>query len=111
MDSPVEPIISAEVIIMIDQITISNFAEMRLSAMADEFKSQSEDEAYETLSFEDRFGILVDAEWSKRRSVKLRSCCAMRVSLSMGRVLRGSTIFLIENWTSPCSLSYRPVRT
>jgi DNA replication protein DnaC len=61
-----------EVIAMINQITVNKLREMRLGTMADALKSQSGDDAYDTLSFDDRFGILVDAEWSKRRSVKLQ---------------------------------------
>lgn len=57
---------------MIEQITVNKLREMRLSAMADALKDQSEDTAYDSLSFEDRVGMLVDAEWSKRRSVKLQ---------------------------------------
>lgn len=57
---------------MIEQITLNKLREMRLSAMADALKDQSNDSAYDSLSFEDRIGILVDAEWSKRRSVKLQ---------------------------------------
>lgn len=62
----------AEVITMIDQVTISKLRELRLSAMADAFKAQAGDATYEALSFEDRLGMLVDAEWTKRRSAKLQ---------------------------------------
>jgi len=72
MDSPGVPTILEEVIKMINQITVNKLREMRLNTMADALKSQTGDEAYDTLSFDDRFGILVDAEWSKRRSVKLQ---------------------------------------
>ena len=49
---------------MIRQTTIDKLHEMRLSAMADAFENQCADAAtYQNLSFEDRFGMLVDREW------------------------------------------------
>ncbi len=46
---------------MIRQSTIDKLHEMRLSAMADAFESQCADpDTYQGLSFEDRFGMLVD---------------------------------------------------
>lgn len=44
---------------------------MRLSAMADAFKCQLTDDKYQELSFEERFGIIVDVEWARRKSNKL----------------------------------------
>ena len=41
--------------------------------MADAFENQCNDtKSYEHLSFEDRFGMLVDKEWDKRKSTKLQ---------------------------------------
>lgn len=41
--------------------------------MADAFESQLQNaDTFTDLSFEDRFGMLVDYEWSKRRSTKLQ---------------------------------------
>lgn len=57
---------------MIRQSTIDKLHEMHLSAMSDAFEIQcSNPAAYEGLSFEDRFGMLVDKEWDKRKSTKL----------------------------------------
>lgn len=57
---------------MIRQITIDKLHEMRLSAMSDAFESQCNDPAtYEGLSFEDRFGMIVDKEWDRRKSTKM----------------------------------------
>ena len=54
---------------MIRQSTIDKLHEMRLSAMADAFENQCAAAAtYQNLSFEDRFGMLVDREWEKRNS-------------------------------------------
>ena len=39
---------------------------MRLGVMARQFKEQLDDSQFASMSFEDRFSILVDAEWSTR---------------------------------------------
>ena len=58
---------------MIRQTTINKLHDMRLSCMAEAFENQCNDSAtYEGLSFEDRFGFLVDKEWDKRKSTRLQ---------------------------------------
>ena len=58
---------------MICQSTIDKLHDLRLSAMSDAFECQCRDpETYQGLSFEDRFGMLVDKEWDKRKSTKLQ---------------------------------------
>lgn len=58
---------------MIRQSTIDKLHDLRLSAMSDAFECQCRDpETYQGLSFEDRFGMLVDKEWDKRKSTKLQ---------------------------------------
>ena len=58
---------------MIRQSTIDKLHDMRLGAMADAFEGQCNDsKTYEGLPFEDRFGMLVDKEWDKRKSTKLQ---------------------------------------
>ena len=56
---------------MTKNTTISKLVEMRLSTMAEHHRLQSQDPAVQELSFEDRFALLVDLEWSNRRSNKL----------------------------------------
>jgi DNA replication protein DnaC len=56
---------------MFDQATIDKMTTMRLSAMADAFRQQSESSQYRELSFEERIGLLVDAEWTSRQQRKL----------------------------------------
>jgi DNA replication protein DnaC len=56
---------------MIDQSTINKLHEMRLTAMADSYKDQISDAKYQELSFEERLGLMVDIEWSRRKSNKL----------------------------------------
>ena len=46
--------------------------EMRLTAMADAFRSQQDDPKLKTVPFEDRFGMLVDIEFSSRKNNRLK---------------------------------------
>lgn len=57
---------------MVRQVTIDKLHDMRLSAMADAFEAQCNDQSYDGFSFEDRFGMLVDKEWDKRKNSKLQ---------------------------------------
>lgn len=57
---------------MINQSTVDFLKVTRLTAMAKELEHQLEDAAsYGTLGFEERLGLLVDAEWNRRQANKL----------------------------------------
>ena len=56
---------------MVNEATIDKLREMQLNTMAEAFRAQESDTAIASLSFADRLGLLVDAEWSERRSRKL----------------------------------------
>jgi DNA replication protein DnaC len=56
---------------MVNEATIQHLHEMRLAGMADIYRCQNEDPASKELSFDERFGLMVDAEWSKRKKSKL----------------------------------------
>lgn len=56
---------------MLSNETVRKLQEMRLCVMAGAFKAQLEDAQFQSVSFEDRFAILVDAEWSARKSNRL----------------------------------------
>lgn len=57
---------------MLKQTTIDKLHDLRLSAMCSAFEIQCGDsKTYEGLTFEDRFGLLVDKEWEKRRNTRL----------------------------------------
>ena len=56
---------------MLNNETVRKLHEMRLSVMAEAFSAQLEDAQFQAVSFEDRFAILVDAEWSTRKSNRL----------------------------------------
>lgn len=55
---------------MINQ-TLSKLTEMRLSAMNEEFVRQVELPAMAALSFDERFGLIVEAEWINRYNAKI----------------------------------------
>lgn len=57
---------------MVNQSTIDSLKAMKLSAMALELERQLEDAGtYGVLGFEERMGLLVDAEWNRRQTNKL----------------------------------------
>lgn len=51
--------------------TIEKLSQMKLHAMATAFREQLEHPSMSGLSFEDRFGMLVDQEWTSREDRKL----------------------------------------
>ncbi len=57
---------------MTTQSTIDKLIEMRLTSMSDAFRTQMEDSKMREISFEDRFGMLVDIEYSNRKSNSLK---------------------------------------
>jgi len=56
---------------MINNSTIDKLIEMRLTAMADTFRQQLSDHRMKTIDFEERFGMIVDVEYSRRKSNRL----------------------------------------
>lgn len=56
---------------MINENTITKLNEMKLTSMADSYREQLKDNSYQDLSFEERFGLVVDLEWSRRKNNKL----------------------------------------
>jgi len=56
---------------MLDNATIQKLHDMKLGVMATAFKHQLEDKGASELSFEERFGLIVDAEWATRKSNRL----------------------------------------
>ena len=56
---------------MLNDNTISKLHEMKLSVMSKTFHSQITDINFAGLPFEERFGLIVDAEWAARKSNRL----------------------------------------
>ncbi len=48
---------------MLKQSTIDKLHDMRMSCMASAFQDQCASHDFDNLTFEDRFGMLVDKEW------------------------------------------------
>lgn len=57
---------------MTNQSTIDKLIEMRLTTMADAFHIQMDDPTMKAVPFEDRFGMLVDVEYSNRKNKRLK---------------------------------------
>ena len=57
---------------MVNEATISMLYEMKLSAMAASYRQQMDDGGSAKLSFDERFGLLVDAEWTNRKNNRLK---------------------------------------
>ncbi len=83
---------------MLTENTITKLREMHLGTMADAFKEQLTDPNIAELSFEDRFGLLVDKEWMTRKNNHLTrliksahfsepNACVEDISYSSGRKL------------------------
>ena len=57
---------------MLTESTVTKLREMRMSVMASALKDQLSDPQYRNMEFEDRVGLLVNAEWNARKSNHLR---------------------------------------
>jgi DNA replication protein DnaC len=57
---------------MLQNNTIEKLQEMKLSVMAKSFRNQLEDSAAAELSFDDKFSMLVDAEWTARKNNRMK---------------------------------------
>jgi hypothetical protein len=55
-----------------NEATVTKLHEMKLSAMAASYRQQMQDPAVNKLSFDERFGLLVDTEWATRRNNRLK---------------------------------------
>jgi DNA replication protein DnaC len=56
---------------MVNEATVHKLHEMRLSAMAHAYQQQMGDPSLNTLSFDERLGLLVDTEWNTRKNNRL----------------------------------------
>ena len=88
---------------MINQSTINKLIEMRLTPMADAFRIQMNDPTMKAISFEDRFGMLVDIEYTNRKNNRLKrliqnsdleqsDACVAGIDYLSGRKLNKSLI-------------------
>ena len=87
---------------MLEQPMIEKLLTMRLQGMADAWKAQEQDPAMRELSFPERFGMLVDRQWSWRenqalarrlKAAKLRgNACVEEIDYRASRELDKSVI-------------------
>jgi DNA replication protein DnaC len=56
---------------MIDHTTVNKLHEMHLHSMAESYSVHLQDQSLAGLTFEERFGLLVDSEWSRRKNNRL----------------------------------------
>ena len=56
---------------MVNETTITKLNELRLNSMVESYRKQLQDSAFKDLSFEERFGLMIDAEWARRKNNKL----------------------------------------
>ena len=57
---------------MLDNNTVSKLREMRMSTMAVAFQRQLIEKSASELSFEERVGLMVDAEWISRKNNRMK---------------------------------------
>jgi len=56
---------------MLNEQTIEKLMDLQLRDMAKAFRVQMQDNTLKDMSFEDRFGLLVDAQWAQRKSNRI----------------------------------------
>jgi len=57
---------------MLHEQTIDKLKELRLNSMAQAFREQLGDPAMKNISFEDRFGFIVDRQWADRKNAAIQ---------------------------------------
>jgi len=57
---------------MLHEQTVDKLKELRLNSMAQAFREQIGDPAMNGISFEDRFGFIVDRQWSDRKNAVIQ---------------------------------------
>ena len=88
---------------MLNNTTIDKLIEMRLTPMADAFRIQLNDPEMKDVSFEDRFGMIVDIEYNSRKNNRLKrivknagleqsDACIAGIDYQSGRKLNKSLI-------------------
>ena len=76
---------------MMNEATLSRLYEMKLSTMAASYRQQMDDNGIHKLSFDERFGLLVDIEWTTRKNNRLK-----RLIHSAGFPISGACVEDIE---------------
>lgn len=91
---------------MLNEQTIEKLGELRLRPMARAFREQLGDPAMAGLSFEDRFGMIVDRQWTDRKNAhiqrlmkaatfKFTGACVENIEYHTDRKLKKEQILLL----------------
>jgi len=56
---------------MMNEETLRKLTEMKMGAMAEVYQQQGRNKEYSSMDFDDRFNLLVDYEYDRRKSNKL----------------------------------------
>ena len=84
---------------MIDNSTLEKLREIKMNGFAAELENQIKAiETYSQLSFEERIGLLVDAEWNRRQNNKFNRLLHSARFSNMMPVLRESNILRTDIW-------------
>ena len=93
---------------MLNEQTIEKLGELRLRPMARAFREQLGDPAMTGISFEDRFGMIVDRQWSDRKNAhiqrltkaatfKFQGACVENIEYHADRKLNKEQISLLAS--------------
>ena len=95
---------------MINESTLNTLKAMHCSAMAEELSRQMQDPStYSQLGFEERIGLIIDAEWNRRQKTKLTKLITKaRFSLASACV-EGIEYLRTESLIRHKSCALRPV--
>ena len=78
---------------MSNESTINKLVEMRMTPMADAFRAQLRDPSIREISFEDRFALMVDAEYNNYKTLYVRLSDRHRASRSNQRHLHEGSLW------------------
>jgi len=60
---------------MMNEETLRKLTEMKMGAMAELYQQQGQNKEYRSMDFDDRFNLLVDYEYDRRKSNNFRYLC------------------------------------
>ena len=96
---------------MLNKMTMERLRLMKLRGMSRAFEEQADNPAMQHLSFEERFGLIVDAAWIKRKNNHLLRLLKKRPSSSRKLASRTSNITATASLIKGSSLNFLPAIT
>lgn len=84
---------------MLNQATMDMLTAMKMTAMPAEFANQLKDPTFNELGFEERLGLLVNAEWNRRQSNKLNRFIRNARFAVPSSTVEGINTTRTESWT------------